>query len=154
MLKPGDAAPSTSFTTADRPPQEINLSSFKGQKNVVVAFYPRAFTGGCEREMRFFQTMLPEFQKLDTQIIGSSTDAAPPQKAFADHCGLQFPLWSDFPKYATTKAFGTFNEERVTNSRVTFVIDKQGVIRHVIEDSQDMERHAKESLEVIKKFSQ
>ncbi|MDO8751090.1 MAG: redoxin domain-containing protein [Dehalococcoidia bacterium] len=100
--------------------------------------------------MRKFQSMLSEFQQLDTQVLGASTDAAPSQKAFADHCGLSFPLVADFPAFAAAKAFGVFNEERMTNSRVTFVIDKHGVIRHVIEDAQNMERHATESLEVLK----
>ena len=94
--------------------------------------------------------MLSEFQQLDTQVLGASTDAAPPQKAFADHCGLSFQLVADFPAFAAAKAFGVYNEERLTNSRVTFVIDKHGVIRHIIEDAQNMERHATESLEVLK----
>jgi len=59
---------------------------------------------------------------------------------------------ADFPTFAGAKAFGVFNEERLANSRVTFVIDKQGVVRHVIEDSQDMERHATESLDALKKL--
>jgi peroxiredoxin len=59
---------------------------------------------------------------------------------------------ADFPSFAAPKAFGVFNEERLANSRVTFVIDRQGVVPHVIEDSQDMERHATEALEALKKL--
>ena len=94
--------------------------------------------------------MLSEFQQLDTQVLGASTNAAPPQKAFADHCALTFPLVADFPAFAAAKAFGVFNEERMTDSRVTFVIDKQGIIRHVIENTQNTEQHATESLEFLK----
>ena len=94
--------------------------------------------------------MLSEFQQLDTQVLGASTDAAPPQKAFADHCELSFPLVADFPAFAAAKAFGVYNEERMMDSRVTFVIDKQGVIRNVIQDTQNMEDHATESLEFLK----
>ncbi len=94
--------------------------------------------------------MLSEFQQLDTQVLGASPDAAPPQKPFADHCSLTFPLVADFPAFAAAKAFGVFNEERMTDSRVTFVIDKQGVIRHVIQDTQNTEQHATESLEFLK----
>ena len=57
---------------------------------------------------------------------------------------------ADFPTFKASKALGVFNEERLVDSRVTFVIDKQGTIRHVIDDAQNMERHATESLEVIK----
>ena len=95
--------------------------------------------------------MLSEFQQLGAQVLGASTDAAPPQKAFADHCGLTFPLVADFPAFAAAKAFGVFNEERLADSRVTFVIDKDGVVCHVIEDAQYMERHATESLDVLKR---
>ena len=77
-------------------------------------------------------------------------DLYPAQRAFADHCGIAFMMGTSYPGQEIPKAFGVFNEERSTNQRVTFVIDKEGVIRHVIDDSQDMERHSKESLEVIR----
>ncbi len=73
--------------------------------------------------------MVEEFERLDTQIIATSTDKYPSQKAFADHCELSFPLVADFPAFAAAKAFGVYNEERMTDSRVTFVIDKQGLVR-------------------------
>ena len=76
--------------------------------------------------MRKFETMISEFRELDAEVLGSSTDAAPSQRAFAEHCSLTFSLVADFPAYAAAKAFGVFNEERVSNARVTFVIDKQG----------------------------
>ena len=60
---------------------------------------------------------------------------------------------SDFPKFEASRAFGVFNEETIGVSRVTFVIDKEGVVRHVIQDAQSMEQHAEESLEAIKNFS-
>ncbi|MEE2701173.1 MAG: redoxin domain-containing protein [Chloroflexota bacterium] len=100
--------------------------------------------------MRKFQSLLSEFQQFDTQVLGASSDAAPAQRAFAEHCELQFPLVADFPSFAAAKAFGVFNEERLSDSRVTFVIDKDGVIQHVIDDPRDFERHATESLEIIK----
>ncbi|MBI2171799.1 MAG: redoxin domain-containing protein [Chloroflexi bacterium] len=97
--------------------------------------------------------MLSEFQQLETQVLGSSTDAAPPQKAFADHCGVTFPVVADFPTFAAAKAFGVFNEERLSDRRVTFVIDKSGIIRHVVDDRPNTEQHATESLEAIKKLA-
>ena len=103
--------------------------------------------------MRKFQSLLSDFQRLDTQVLGASTDAAPSQGAFAGHCGLAFPLVSDFPKFEASRAFGVFNEETIGDSRVTFVIDKEGVVRHIVQDAQSMEQHAEESLEAIKKFS-
>ena len=102
--------------------------------------------------MRFFQTLIPQFEGLDTQIMGSSTDASAPQKAFGEHCGTKFPLVSDHPNFEGAKAFGVYNPERMTNARVAFVIDKQGIIRHIIKDTQDMEQFGRESLETIKRF--
>ena len=102
--------------------------------------------------MRFFQTLIPQFEGLNTQVMGSSTDAVAPQKAFADHCGVKFPLVSDHPQFAVAKAFGVFDAERMSNARVAFVIDKEGVIQHVIEPRQDMESYGREALEAVKKL--
>ena len=60
---------------------------------------------------------------------------------------------SDFPKFEASRAFGVFNEETIGVSRITFVIDKEGVVRHIVQDAQSMEQHAEESLEAIKKLS-
>ena len=60
---------------------------------------------------------------------------------------------SDFPKFEASRAFGVFNEENIGVSRITFVIDKEGVVRHIVQDAQSMEQHAEESLEVVKKLS-
>jgi len=103
--------------------------------------------------LRKFQSLLSEFQQLDTQVLGSSTDAAAPQKAFGDHCGVGFPLVADFPTFAAAKAFGVFNEDRLSDRRITFVIDKAGVIRHVVDDRPNTEEHATESLEAVKKLA-
>ena len=102
--------------------------------------------------MRFFQSLLPQFAETQTAIFGMSTDASAPQQAFAKHCSLTFPLISDHPTFHMAKAFGVYNEERMVNARVAFVIDKQGVIRHVTEVNTDMERYGREALEVVKKL--
>ncbi len=60
---------------------------------------------------------------------------------------------SDFPKFEASRAFGVFNEETIGVSRITFVIDKEGAVRHIVQDAQSMEQHAEESLEAIKNFS-
>lgn len=102
--------------------------------------------------MRFFQSQLSQFEAADTQILGSSTDAIAPQMAFAKHCDLEFPLVSDHPTFHMAKAFGVYDAERMVDARVAFVIDKQGIVRHVIEERQDMERFGRESLEIVKKL--
>lgn len=63
-------------------------------------------------------------------------------------------LAADFPRHEAPRAFGVYDEERESDRRVTFVIDKEGVVRHVIDDPRDMERHSNEALEVIKSWSE
>ena len=75
-------------------------------------------------------------------------DLFPAQNAFAAHCGINFMMGADFPNHEAPRAFGVYDEERETNRRVTFIIDKSGVIRHVIDDPRDMERHSQESLNI------
>ncbi len=149
-LKIGDAAPDVTFIGPDN--EQAPLSLFVGKENVVIAFYTAAFTDGCEVEMRYFQSKLTEFQRLNTQVIGSSTDAPDMQKGFAAHCGLAFPLLADTQKQEAAKAFGVYNEGYKSNDRVTFVIDRSGVIRHVVADEGNMQRHANDALEALKKL--
>ena len=77
---------------------------------------------------------------------------APTQKAFAEHCGVTFKTVSGFPTHEGAKALGAFNEERSVARRISYVIDKEGILRHIIDEPQDMERHARESLEIIRKI--
>ncbi|PZC48629.1 MAG: peroxiredoxin Q/BCP [Chloroflexi bacterium] len=82
-----------------------------------------------------------------------STDAGPAQGAFASHCGLEFQLVADFPNFKAAKAFGVFNEEKLANSRTTFVIDKTGIIKHIVADVPDVEQHATESLAAVRELN-
>ncbi len=84
--------------------------------------------------------------------MGNSTDTMETQKAFAAHCALTFPLVADSPTFEAAKAFGVYNESYTSNDRVTFVIDRSGIIRHVIAEEMSMDRHAMESLEALKKL--
>lgn len=149
-LNIGDTAPDVSFVGLDNEP--IPLSLFVGKENVVIAFYPAAFTGGCEAELRYFQSKLTDFQRLNTQVIGSSTDPPDMQKGFASHCSLAFPLLADTPKQGVARAFGVYNEGYQSNDRVTFVIDRSSIVRHVIADEGNMHRHANDALDALKKL--
>jgi peroxiredoxin len=100
--------------------------------------------------MREFQRLLPEFEQLDTQVWGVSVDMAPTQGAFSEHCGVSFKMVSGFPGHEGAKALGAFNEERGVAFRKSFVIDKQGVLRHILDEPRDMERHANETLEILR----
>src|SRR6476469_5913826 len=81
-LKVGDAAPD--FTLPSTQGKPVKLSDFRGKKNVVLAFYPAAFTGGCTKEMTAYGSDLAKFESADTQVFGVSTDNSPSQKKFAE----------------------------------------------------------------------
>ncbi len=92
-------------------------------------------------------------EEADTQVLGVSIDAGPSQGAYAGSIGLNFPLLSDWPDYSAAKAFGVWREDKKFPHRVTFVIDKAGVIRGVIENERDMEIHSREALRMAKELA-
>lgn len=129
-LKVGDMAPDFALpSTQSKDP--VSLSSFRGKKNVVLAFFPAAFTGGCTKEMQTYQLGVAKFEGADTQVFGVSTDFTASQRAFAESLKLSFPLLSDFMDRKVAKEYGVLMPERGLAKRVTFVIDKTGKIAHM-----------------------
>ena len=94
QLKVGDTAPD--FTLPSTHGGDVTLSEFRGKQNVVLAFYPAAFTGGCTKEMQAYQLNLGKFEGAETQVFGLSTDNVPSQRKFAEDLGVKFPMLSDF----------------------------------------------------------
>jgi peroxiredoxin len=132
-LKIGDMAPD--FTLPSSAGQTVKLSDLRGKKNVVLAFYPAAFTGGCTKEMQAYQFNLAKFDGTDTQVFGVSTDNTPSQKRFAEDLKVSFPMLSDFATRKVSTDYGVLVPERGIASRATFVIDKEGRIQHIEEGS-------------------
>ena len=124
----GTAAPD--FTLMDQHGSPVTLSSFKGEKNVVILFYPFAFSGICTGELCALRDDLAAFQNDDVQLLAISCDPMYAQRAFAEQEGYKFPVLADFwPHGATAQAYGIFNADLGCALRGTFVIDKQGIIR-------------------------
>ena len=124
----GEVAPD--FDLKDQHGAKVKLSSFKGEKNVVVLFIPFSFTGTCTGELCAIRDDLAAFQNDDVQVIAVSCDSPFTQKIFAEQEGYKFPVLSDFwPHGAVAQAYGIFNADLGCALRGTFVIDKQGVIR-------------------------
>ena len=124
----GQTAPD--FELKDQHGAKIKLSSFKGEKNVVVLFIPFSFTGTCTGELCAIRDDLAAFQNDDVQVIAISCDSPFTQKIFAEQEGYKFPVLSDFwPHGAVAQAYGIFNADLGCALRGTFIIDKQGVIR-------------------------
>ena len=117
------------FTLKNQKGEEVTLSSFRGEKNVVVVFYPFAFSGICTGELCEIRDDLGAFESDDVQVLAVSCDPMFSLRAFADQEGYFFPLLSDFwPHGDTARAYGVFNEDRGYANRGTFLVDRDGAI--------------------------
>jgi len=130
----GSEAPD--FELRDHNAQSQRLSSYRGDKNVVLVFYPFAFTGVCTGEMCAIRDDVSSLQNDDTQVFAISCDTVASLRVFAEKEGLSYPLLSDFwPHGEVAKAYGVFNETLGAADRGTFIIDERGVIRWTVHNA-------------------
>lgn len=127
-LKVGDKAPDFALQGSDG--KQYKLSDFEGKQAVVVAWYPRAFTGGCTKECKSFAQDGAKLKAYDVAYFTASTDDAEKNKKFAESVGADYPILSD-PTGATAKAYGIYNAERNAAMRVTFIVGKDGKIAFI-----------------------
>jgi peroxiredoxin len=128
VLAAGDAAPEISLR--DQHGQDQSLESRRGRRNVLLVFYPFAFTGVCAGEIAALSAKASAWDELGTDLIAVSCDPVPSLRVFAEQQGVDFPLVSDFwPHGAVATAYGAFDESLGAAGRSTFVIDREGVIR-------------------------
>lgn len=130
----GEKAPDfTLKTKTDKGLEDVSLSSFQGKQNVVLLFFPLAYTSVCTQEMCAVRDGLKEYQNLNAQVLGISVDSPFSQEAWARAEGLNFPLLSDFNKEVCA-AYGARYEDLLgfkgVAKRSAFVIDKQGIVRY------------------------
>ena len=128
--------------------QTVRLSDFRGEKNVVLLFYPFAFTGVCTGELCEVRDNLPKFADRDTQVLAVSNDSIHTLRVFAEQEGLEYPLLSDFwPHGNISRAYGVFDEDKGCAVRGTFIIDKEGVVRwtvvNALPDARDLSEYVK-----------
>ncbi|WP_415976448.1 peroxiredoxin [Rhodococcus sp. 077-4] len=127
-LEVGAVAPD--FTLKDQNNQLVTLSSYRNVKNVLLVFYPLAFTGTCQGELCKVRDELPTFENDDTAVLAISVGPPPTHKIWAAEQGYTFPLLSDFwPHGEVAQAYGVFNDKAGFANRGTFVVDKSGIIR-------------------------
>ncbi len=130
-IQVGDKAPD--FELKDNHGRTVKLSDLRGRKNVVLLFYPFAFTGVCTGELCELRDNLPRFEDRDTQLLAVSNDSIHTLRVFAEQEGLEYPLLSDFwPHGNVSRAYGVFDEDKGCAVRGTFVIDKEGVVRWTV----------------------
>lgn len=130
-IQVGEEAPD--FELKDQDGQARRLSDYREKKSVVLVFYPLAFSGICTAELCQLRDDLPSFDNEETATVAVSVDSPYVLKAFAEREGYSFTLLSDFwPHGEVARAYGVFNQERGFAIRGTFIVDKQGIVRHTI----------------------
>jgi len=145
----GDAAPDLELSTHSG--EQIRLADYRGQKAVVVFFYPKDGTPVCTKEACAFRDAYEDFVEAGAVVIGVSGDSAAQHQAFASGHRLPFVLVSDVDGNAR-RAFGVPKSLGLLPGRVTYVIDREGIVRHVFSSQFAADRHVREALEVIRKL--
>lgn len=154
MLKAGEPAPD--FSNPDADMETVELSQFKG-KTLVLYFYVRDDTPGCTTEAVEFTDLDKKFAKLNAEVVGVSRDDCMKHSEFRDKHGISIRLLAD-KEQTTCAAYGVLQDKEVDGVmrkgvvRSTFIIDKQGIIRHALYGVSSR-GHAEEVLQLIKELN-
>jgi len=150
VVEPGSPGPGFRLQTSTG--EYVSLEDFHGKKNVVVYFYPRDFTKGCTAEACEFRDSYEEFKNLGAEVVGISNDNQKSHEAFASEHKLPFILLSD-PNGSVRKSYGVKKTFGLVPGRVSFVIDKNGIVRHVFSSQSRATAHVSEALAVLKSLT-
>jgi thioredoxin-dependent peroxiredoxin len=142
----GSKAPE--FILPSQSGEMVNLKDFLGKKPLVLFFYPKDDTPGCTKQACAFRDEYEAFGQLDAEVIGISSDSVESHKNFAEKHSLPFLLLSDEggkvrKLYGVPTTFGLFP------GRVTYVIDAEGVVRHIFASQLGVEKHVEEAREAL-----
>ena len=141
-LAPNFALPSQSGKT-------VSLRDFLGQKPVILFFYPKDDTPGCTKEACAFRECYEAFRGLNAEVIGISSDSVESHRSFAAEHELPFTLLSD-EGGKVRKLYGASSAFGLLPGRVTYVLDKEGVVRHIFSSQLGVEKHVEEALEALR----
>jgi len=145
-LNIGDSAPDFELNDANNNP--VRLSNYRGNKNVVVYFYPKDDTPGCTAQACSFRDSYEDFTAAGAEVIGISSDGAGSHQGFSAKFDLPFILLSD-PKGGTRKAYGAYDLFGMIPGRVTFVINKEGKVIHKFDSQLNPTKHIREALNIL-----
>lgn len=145
-LKIGDAAPD--FTLPDQDKKNVSLKDYLGKKIVVLYFYPKDFTPGCTVEACTFRDSYEIFRDAGAEVIGVSADSPESHVKFREEHHLPFLLLSD-EKNEVSKLYGVGKTLGLLPNRTTFVIGKDGIIRHVFSSQTEAKKHTEEALKIV-----
>jgi peroxiredoxin Q/BCP len=149
-IKVGDTAPD--FSLRDQNGKNVSLADFRGQKSVVLYFYPKDDTPGCTVESCAFRDQYEVFKTAGAEVIGVSGDSTDSHQKFAAKYNLPFTLLSDQgdqirKQYGATAAFGFIP------GRVTYVIDQSGVVQYVFDSMLNFKGHVEEALKTLQQLA-
>jgi peroxiredoxin Q/BCP len=145
----GDRAPD--FALPDRTGRTVRLGDYRGKQAVVLYFYPKDDTPGCTAESCSFRDQYQDFKDAGAEVIGVSSDSAESHARFADKHRLPFVLLAD-KGGGLRKQYGVPATLGVLPGRVTFVIDREGVVRHVFNSQFKATKHVAEALDALRRF--
>ncbi len=145
----GSRAPD--FSLPDQHGKRVNLSDFLGKSNLVVYFYPKDESYGCTKEACSFRDNYEVFREAGAEVIGISADDIASHQAFSANHKLPFILLSDKDRTVAEK-YGVGKSLGLLPGRVTFVIDKQGIVRMMFSSQLNFEKHISEAMETLKRI--
>ena len=152
LTLPAVGAPAPEFSLHSTNGEVVTLSQFKGKSNVLLAFFPLAFTSTCTAEMCAFTEDYSAFADKGVVVLPVSVDAVPSLKAFKAQYNMGVELLSDFKREAS-RAYGTLMESTFFSNRAYFLIDKQGILRWAyVEETPGSRRENAEILAEIAKL--
>jgi len=146
-IEVGDRAPD--FTLPSQSGDTVSLSDFRGKKAVVLYFYPKDNSPGCTKEACAFRDSYEAFKEAGAEVVGVSSDSEESHGLFSLKFGLPFILLSD-EGGKVRELYGVPSSLGLIPGRVTYVIDKEGIVRRVFSSQLNAEKHIEESLRVIK----
>ncbi|MDB9393265.1 peroxiredoxin [Microcystis aeruginosa] len=148
-IKVGDRVPD--FSLPSQTGTTVNISDLIGKKSLVIYFYPKDDTPGCTAESCAFRDSYEVFTDAGAEVIGISADSPQSHQQFAQKYNLPFTLLSDSDN-RVRKLFGVPSTLFVLPGRVTYIIDQEGIVRHIFDSMLDFKAHVTESLNTIKSF--
>ena len=126
----------------------VILSEFLGKKNVVLYFYPKDETPGCIKEACTFRDNYEQLASLGAEVLGVSGQSVESHKSFATHYGLPFILLADVDN-KIRELYGVPSTMGILPGRVTYIIDKKGIVRHVFVSQTQAQRHVEEAKKIL-----
>jgi peroxiredoxin Q/BCP len=141
-----------SFVLPNQEGKDVNIDDFVGKQNLVIYFYPKDDTPGCTAEACSFRDQFVDFKEAGAEVIGISSDSVASHRQFAAKHNLPFTLLSDEDK-RVRKLFGVPGDMLgLLPGRVTYIIDKKGVVQHIFKSQLNASKHVSEAIRILKEL--